>query len=58
MSTPGVSQASSGLSPAAMMDSRPETPTAYSLPQDERDEFLRLQNELEDQLHEKVSHLG
>jgi kinesin family protein 5 len=54
VSTPGATTSAS-LSPAAMLDSRPETPTAYSLPQDERDEFLRLQNELEDQLHEKVS---
>jgi kinesin family protein 5 len=54
VSTPGA-MTSASLSPAALLDSRPETPTAYSLPQDERDEFLRLQNELEDQLHEKVS---
>ncbi|RSH95610.1 hypothetical protein EHS25_000702 [Saitozyma podzolica] len=57
VSTPGATTSAS-LSPAAMLDSRPETPTAYSLPQDERDEFLRLQNELEDQLHEKSTALA
>lgn len=35
-------------------DSRPDTPTVYSLPLDEKEEFLRRENELSDQLAEKV----
>ena len=46
-----------GLLPSAM-DSRPDTPSAYSvaLDKDEREEFLRRENELSDQLAEKVSY--
>jgi kinesin family protein 5 len=38
--------------------SRPDTPTVYSfsgLEKDEREEFLKRENELSDQLAEKVS---
>ena len=47
-----------GLLPSAM-DSRPDTPSAYSvaLDKDEREEFLRRENELSDQLAEKVSYM-
>jgi kinesin family protein 5 len=44
-----------GLLSPAPLDSRPETPTVYSLPADEKEEFLRRENELSDQLAEKVS---
>lgn len=45
----------SGLLPSAM-DSRPDTPSVYSiaLDKDEKEEFLRRENELSDQLAEKV----
>ncbi|CAD6590665.1 MAG: hypothetical protein TREMPRED_005838 [Tremellales sp. Tagirdzhanova-0007] len=48
-----------GLLPSAM-DSRPDTPSAYSvaLDKDEREEFLRRENELSDQLAEKESALA
>ena len=36
------------------LDSRPQTPTAIGLDKDERDEFLKRENELTDQLGEKV----
>ena len=57
-STPGSRSATPGglLSPA--FDSRPDTPTAYSttsMDKDEREEFLRRENELADQLSEKES---
>ena len=44
-----------GLLSPAPLDSRPETPTVFSLPADEKEEFLRRENELSDQLAEKVS---
>jgi kinesin family protein 5 len=40
------------------MDSRPQTPTVIGLDKDEREEFLRRENELSDQLAEKESALG
>jgi kinesin family protein 5 len=52
--TPGGGPLSSLLSPF-QSDSRPETPTVYSLPVDEKEEFLRRENELSDQLADKVS---
>jgi kinesin family protein 5 len=48
--TPGGSL----LSPF-QVDSRPDTPTVYSLPIDEKEEYLRRENELSDQLADKVS---
>jgi kinesin family protein 5 len=38
-----------------MLDSRPQTPTVVGLDKDEREEFLRRENELSDQLAEKES---
>ncbi|WWD15711.1 hypothetical protein CI109_100133 [Kwoniella shandongensis] len=48
-----------GLLPSAV-DSRPDTPTVYSLnlDKDEREEFLKRENELSDQLSEKESALA
>ncbi|KAK8870009.1 hypothetical protein IAR55_000579 [Kwoniella newhampshirensis] len=48
-----------GLLPSAI-DSRPDTPTVYSLnlDKDEREEFLKRENELSDQLAEKESALA
>ena len=37
------------------LDSRPQTPTVVGLDKDERDEFLKRENELSDQLAEKES---
>jgi kinesin family protein 5 len=37
-----------------IIDSRPQTPTVVGLDKDERDEFLKRENELTDQLAEKV----
>ena len=39
------------------IDSRPQTPTVVGLDKDEREEFLRRENELSDQLAEKESAL-
>ena len=39
------------------IDSRPQTPTVIGLEKDEREEFLRRENELSDQLAEKESAL-
>lgn len=50
---PGTPGGMSLMSPFS--DSRPDTPTVYSLPLDEKEEFLRRENELSDQLAEKVS---
>jgi kinesin family protein 5 len=36
-------------------DSRPQTPTVFGVDKDEREEFLRRENELTDQLAEKAS---
>ncbi|OAX44670.1 kinesin heavy chain [Rhizopogon vinicolor AM-OR11-026] len=41
-----------------MIDSRPQTPTVVSLDKDEREEFLRRENELSDQLAERESVLA
>lgn len=54
MGTPGGGP-SSLLSPF-QNDSRPDTPTVYNLPVDEKEEFLRRENELSDQLADKVSY--
>ena len=35
------------------MDSRPQTPTVIGLDKDEREEFLKRENELSDQLAER-----
>ncbi|KZT59011.1 kinesin-domain-containing protein [Calocera cornea HHB12733] len=40
------------------LDSRPDTPTVIGLDKDERDEFLRRENELTDQLGERESQLS
>ena len=40
------------------IDSRPQTPTVVGLDKDEREEFLRRENELSDQLAEKESTLN
>ncbi|GBE81985.1 kinesin heavy chain [Sparassis latifolia] len=40
------------------LDSRPQTPTVVGLDKDEREEFLRRENELSDQLAERESALG
>jgi kinesin family protein 5 len=37
-----------------VIDSRPQTPTVLGLEKDEREEFLKRENELTDQLAEKV----
>ena len=58
LSTPGSKFGTpAGLLSPAPLDSRPETPTVYSLPADEKEEFLRRENELSDQLAEKVSYV-
>ena len=57
-STPGSRVGTpSGLLPSAM-DSRPDTPSTYGLglDKDEKEDFLRRENELSDQLAEKVRH--
>lgn len=41
----------------AELDSRPQTPTVVGLDKDEREEFLKRENELSDQLAEKESAL-
>ncbi|KAF8334309.1 kinesin heavy chain [Cantharellus anzutake] len=41
-----------------MIDSRPQTPTVVGLDKDERDEFLKRENELTDQLAEKEASLA
>jgi kinesin family member 5 len=43
---------------AEMLDSRPQTPTVVGLDKDEREDFLRRENELSDQLAEKETALG
>jgi kinesin family protein 5 len=40
---------------AADLDSRPQTPTVVGLDKDEREDFLKRENELSDQLAEKES---
>ena len=55
------SQASRPMTPAIEglkdLASRPETPTATSLDKDERDEFLKRENELSDQISERENAL-
>lgn len=41
-----------------MIDSRPQTPTVVGMDKDERDEFLKRENELTDQLADKEASLG
>jgi len=43
---------------AKELESRPQTPTVIGLEKDERDEFLRRENELSDSLAEKEGHLA
>jgi kinesin family protein 5 len=50
--TPGL-PAIEGLKAEMMLDSRPQTPTVIGLDKDERDDFLRRENELSDQLAER-----
>lgn len=40
------------------LDSRPQTPTVVGLDKDEREEFLKRENELSDQLAERESALN
>lgn len=60
-STPGLPNAPSRIgTPSTLLpaftESRPDTPSAYSsvMDKDEREEFLKRENELSDQLAEKV----
>lgn len=46
------------LDGARLLDSRPETPSTVPLDKDEREDFLRRENELTDQLAEKESALS
>nr|XP_019013289.1 kinesin [Kwoniella pini CBS 10737]OCF52070.1 kinesin [Kwoniella pini CBS 10737] len=60
-STPSRSGTPGGLLPSALLDSsRPDTPTVYNMEmgKDEREEFLKRENELSDQLAEKESALA
>lgn len=56
VATPSRMGTPSGLLPSAFADSRPDTPSAYgsTMDKDEREEFLRRENELSDQIAEKV----
>ncbi|KAL7422147.1 hypothetical protein Q5752_002790 [Cryptotrichosporon argae] len=61
--TPGSSSVSRSVTPGlgSAFESRPDTPSAYSglgLDKDEKEEFLRRENELSDQLAEKESALA
>nr|XP_019002357.1 kinesin [Kwoniella mangroviensis CBS 8507]OCF65818.1 kinesin [Kwoniella mangroviensis CBS 8507] len=59
--TPSRSNTPGGLLPSALTDgSRPDTPTVYNMEfsKDEREEFLKRENELSDQLAEKESALA
>ncbi|KAG1789886.1 kinesin heavy chain [Suillus plorans] len=47
-----------GLRSEMIIDSRPQTPTVVGLDKDEREEFLRRENELSDQLAERESLLN
>nr|XP_018264092.1 kinesin [Kwoniella dejecticola CBS 10117]OBR86250.1 kinesin [Kwoniella dejecticola CBS 10117] len=60
-STPSRAGTPGGLLPAALLDSsRPDTPTVYNMDmgKDEREEFLKRENELSDQLAEKETALA
>lgn len=62
-STPSTTRSATPSIPAIEslrgdLDSRPQTPTVIGLDKDERDEFLRRENELTDQLGEKESALA
>lgn len=61
--TPSSTRSMTPLIPAleglkADSDSRPQTPTVVGLDKDEREEFLKRENELSDQLAEKESALN
>lgn len=62
-STPSTSRSLTPSIPAVEslrgdIDSRPQTPTVIGLDKDEREEFLRRENELTDQLAEKETTLA
>jgi len=54
--TPSRMGTPSGLLPSTFTESRPDTPSTFSvsMDKDEREEFLKRENELSDQLAEKV----
>jgi kinesin family member 5 len=54
--TPAI-PAIEGLKNELALDSRPQTPTVIGLDKDEREDFLKRENELSDQLAEKESAL-
>jgi kinesin family protein 5 len=60
--TPSTARSMTPINPVleglrSEFDSRPQTPTVIGLDKDEREEFLRRENELSDQLAEKESAL-
>ncbi|KIK96806.1 hypothetical protein PAXRUDRAFT_825569 [Paxillus rubicundulus Ve08.2h10] len=60
--TPSIARSMTPINPVleglrSEFDSRPQTPTVIGLDKDEREEFLRRENELSDQLAEKESAL-
>ena len=62
-STPSTTRSQTPINPVleglrSEIDSRPQTPTVIGLEKDEREEFLRRENELSDQLAEKESALA
>ncbi|KAI0957327.1 hypothetical protein AcW1_005753 [Taiwanofungus camphoratus] len=61
--TPSTARSMTPVNPAleglrSDLDSRPQTPTVIGLDKDEREEFLKRENELSDQLAEKESALN
>ncbi|KZT67729.1 kinesin-domain-containing protein [Daedalea quercina L-15889] len=60
--TPSSTRSMTPVNPAVEglrdLDSRPQTPTVVGLDKDEREEFLKRENELSDQLAEKESALN
>ncbi|KAI6022682.1 P-loop containing nucleoside triphosphate hydrolase protein [Pisolithus marmoratus] len=63
VSTPSTTRSQTPVNPVleglrSEIDSRPQTPTVIGLEKDEREEFLRRENELSDQLAEKESALA
>lgn len=62
-STPSTARSQTPVNPVleglrSEIDSRPQTPTVIGLEKDEREEFLRRENELSDQLAERESALA
>lgn len=55
--TPAATPGPASLDAVRELSSRPETPTVASLDKDEREEFLRRENELSDQISEKETAL-